>query len=177
MAEAEPDGKDPSSDGLSRREFVVSAGGTVAACTLLPLIGCERVERQSNPLPAPIPAASPSEPQGFLAKYRSKWSWDHVARGTHFNNCAYQTNCAFDLFVKDGQVVREEQVAAYPRTNQDVPDLNPRGCQKGCAFSSFMYSEPRLTRPLRRKGERGSGAWEEVSWNEALTEIADKLKG
>ena len=59
--------------------------------------------------------------------------------------------------MKDGCVVREEQIAAYPRTNQDVPDLNPRGCQKGCAFSSFMYSEPRLTRPLRRKGERGSG--------------------
>ena len=66
-------------------------------------------------------------------------------RGTHFNNCAYQTNCAFNVFVKDGRVVREEQIAAYPQTNQDVPDLNPRGCQKGCAYSSFMYSEPRLT--------------------------------
>jgi DMSO reductase family type II enzyme molybdopterin subunit len=38
-----------------------------------------------------------------------------------------------------------------------------------------MYSAPRLTRPLKRKGERGSGAWDEVSWDEALTDIADRL--
>ena len=150
MAEAKSGGAEPSSGGLSRRDFVVGAGGTVAACTLLPLVGCEPADPKSSPSPEPIPAASPSEPQDCLSRYRGMWSWDHVARGTHFNNCAYQTNCAFNLFVKDGRVVREEQVAAYPRTNQDVPDLNPRGCQKGCAFSSFMYSEPRLTRPLRR---------------------------
>jgi DMSO reductase family type II enzyme molybdopterin subunit len=175
MAEAKPDRTDASSEGFSRREFVVAAGGTVAACTMLPLIGCEPGARQSSPPPGPIPAGSPTEPQDFFARYRAKWSWDHVVRGTHFNNCAYQTNCAFNVFVKDGHVVREEQIADYPQTNQDVPDLNPRGCQKGCAYSSFMYSEPRLTRPLRRKGERGSGAWEEVSWDEALTDIADKL--
>jgi DMSO reductase family type II enzyme molybdopterin subunit len=175
MAQAKDDGATSSSDGLSRREFVVAAGGTVAVCTLLPLAGCEPLEPGSSPPPGPLPGAPLDEPRDFLARYRTKWSWDRVVRGTHFNNCAYQTNCAFNIFVKDGRVVREEQVAAYPQTNDQVPDLNPRGCQKGCAYSSLMYSEPRLTRPLRRKGERGAGAWEEVSWDEALTDIADKL--
>ncbi len=28
-------------------------------------------------------------------------------------------------------MVREEQAADYPRINDDLPDYNPRGCQKG----------------------------------------------
>ena len=175
MAGTKSEGTEPPSGGLSRREFVVGAGGAVAACTLLPVAGCKPAEQPSSRPHGTLPAASPSEPRTFLERYRAKWTWNHVARGTHFNNCAYQTNCAFNLFVKDGRVVREEQVAAYPQTNPNVPDLNPRGCQKGCAFSSFTYSKPRLTRPLRRKGERGAGEFEVVSWDEALTGIADKV--
>jgi DMSO reductase family type II enzyme molybdopterin subunit len=72
-------------------------------------------------------------------------------------------------------VVREEQVSQYPQTRAGLPDFNPRGCQKGCSYSELMYSAPRLTRPLKRAGERGSGQWTEVSWDEALTDIADRL--
>jgi anaerobic selenocysteine-containing dehydrogenase len=38
-----------------------------------------------------------------------------------------------------------------------------------------MYDESRLRHPLKRVGERGGGGWKRVSWDEALTDIADKM--
>ena len=37
---------------------------------------------------------------------------------------------AFKILAKDGIVVREEQLAQYPQIADDIPDTNPRGCQK-----------------------------------------------
>src|SRR4030042_1274562 len=38
-----------------------------------------------------------------------------------------------------------------------------------------MYHPARVKYPLKRAGERGQGSWRRVSWNEALTDIADRL--
>ena len=89
-------------------------------------------------------------------------------------NCWYQAHCNWNVYVKDGVVFREEQVAAYPRTNADVPDFNPRGCQKGACYSQRMYDAGRLQYPLKRAGERGEGKWKRISWDQALREIADQ---
>jgi len=107
--------------------------------------------------------------------YRRMWTWDRVAKGTHIVNCVYQRNCCWHVYIKDGLVWREEQSAGYPQTNPDVPDFNPRGCQKGACYSHRMYDPSRLTAPLKRVGERGEGRWKRISWDQALTEIADKF--
>ncbi|MDP6980224.1 MAG: molybdopterin-dependent oxidoreductase [Myxococcota bacterium] len=107
--------------------------------------------------------------------YRERWTWDKVVRSSHFVNCWYQAHCAWNVYVKDGLVWREEQVAEYPQTNAEVPDPNPRGCQKGACFSERMYDPARVRYPLKRVGERGSGHWKRVSWDEALGDIADKM--
>jgi DMSO reductase family type II enzyme molybdopterin subunit len=107
--------------------------------------------------------------------YREKWSWDRIARSTHFVNCWPQTHCAWNVYVKDGIVWREEQAGDYPQTRPDVPDFNPRGCQKGACYSERMYDPARLKYPLKRLGERGSGRWQRVSWEQALEGIADSL--
>ena len=114
------------------------------------------------------------EYRGFKDLYRKRWTWDRVAKGTHLANCVYQRNCCWHVYIKDGLVWREEQFAGYPRTNADVPDFNPRGCQKGACYSHRMYDPSRLTVPLKRVGERGEGKWKQISWEQALTEIADK---
>ncbi|HJN77834.1 MAG TPA: hypothetical protein QGF58_28210 [Myxococcota bacterium] len=75
---------------------------------------------------------------GFLERYRRKWTWDYVVRSTHNLNCWFQQSCCFYVYAKDGVVTREEQVGDYPQTHPGVPDFNPRGCQKGCSYSSLM---------------------------------------
>ena len=105
--------------------------------------------------------------------YRREFTWDKVGKAAHCINCV--GNCAFDVFVKDGIVLREEQLAKYPQINPNVPDANPRGCQKGAIHSAAMYEGDRLRYPLKRAGERGEGKWQRVSWDEITEEIADKI--
>ena len=38
-----------------------------------------------------------------------------------------------------------------------------------------MYDATRVRYPLKRAGERGEGKWERISWDQATTELADKL--
>ncbi|MBI2183134.1 MAG: hypothetical protein HYU31_20295, partial [Deltaproteobacteria bacterium] len=39
---------------------------------------------------------------------RQSWDWDRVVKSSHITNCWYQRNCNFNLYVKDGVVLREE---------------------------------------------------------------------
>lgn len=48
-------------------------------------------------------------------------------------------------------------------------------CTKGLA-SFFAATDPdRITSPLRRVGRRGAGKWQEISWDEAIAEVAGKV--
>jgi DMSO reductase family type II enzyme molybdopterin subunit len=107
--------------------------------------------------------------------YRERWARDKIVRSSHFVNCWYQAHCAWNVYVKDGMVWREEQAADYPQIRADVPDFNPRGCQKGACFSERMYDPARVQYPLKRAGPRGSGKWKRISWDQALSEIADSM--
>ena len=106
--------------------------------------------------------------------YRDAWSWDRVVKGT-CNQADCIAACTLNLFVKDGIILREEQNAIYEASGDHLPDFNPRGCQKGMVYSDLMYDATRIKYPLRRAGPRGSGRWERISWDEALTEVADKV--
>lgn len=105
--------------------------------------------------------------------YRREFTWDKIGKAAHCINCL--GNCAFDVYVKDGIVLREEQLAKYPQINPNVPDANPRGCQKGSIHSAAMYEADRIRYPLKRVGERGEGKWKRMSWDEITEEIADKI--
>ena len=104
------------------------------------------------------------------------WDWDKVVKGSHLTNCWYQTACNFNIYVKDGVVLREEQAANYPPQNDPLaPDFNPRGCQKGSCYVHRIYDPTRIKYPMKRVGERGQGKWKRISWDEALTEVADAI--
>ena len=59
----------------------------------------------------------------------------------------------------------------------DPDSLISRGflCPKGAASPELLYHPERLTKPLRRVGARGENRWEEISWEKALDEMADRF--
>ena len=79
------------------------------------------------------------------------------------------TICGTIGHVKDGRLIKIE---GNPK------DPNSRGylCARGHAGLNHLYHPERLLYPLKRVGKRGEGKWKRVSWDEALDEIATKLK-
>ena len=59
------------------------------------------------------------------------------------------------------------------------PEYSPtRGyiCAKGRAFPELIYHKDRVTKPLMRVGSRGSGEWKEITSEEALKHIGERLR-
>ncbi len=156
---------------VSRRGFLCTAAAGAAA---LALPGCRKSEK-----PVLTAFAGEFDPlrtypyRGWEDFYRKMWTWDKVVRSTHSANCT--GSCSWKVYVRNGVMVREEQAADYPRISADLPDYNPRGCQKGGCFVEYVYSPQRLRFPLIRTGARGEGKWRRASWDEALTLVAEKL--
>ncbi|MEQ9643461.1 MAG: molybdopterin oxidoreductase family protein [Alphaproteobacteria bacterium] len=69
--------------------------------------------------------------------------------------------CGIRVHLKDGQVRYIEGNRAHP-VNKGVL------CAKGSAGIMQHYSPARLSKPLKRVGERGSGRFEAIEWDEAL---------
>lgn len=122
-------------------------------------------------------ATNKEKPVRGSEEQRDYWDWDCWKWGTHRVNC-YPGSCPFRVYVKDGKVIREEISCTYPEFTDPsyrVPDYNPRGCQKGFQHSRAMYGPDRVLHPMKRKGERGSGQWEQITWEQAFQEIGDKV--
>ncbi len=76
--------------------------------------------------------------------------------------------CGIKVHLKNGKV-------RYIEGNGDHPVNRGVLCAKGSAGIMNHYSPARLVKPLRRKGPRGSGEFEEIEWGEALDEAVDAL--
>ena len=48
-------------------------------------------------------------------------------------------------------------------------------CSKVARYRERIHHPDRLTQPLRRRGDKGSGEFEPISWNDALDEVAEAL--
>jgi anaerobic selenocysteine-containing dehydrogenase len=83
-------------------------------------------------------------------------------------NC-HPTLCGMLVEVEDGHLVK---VSGDP----DNPDSQGFLCVRGAAAGEIVYNPKRILQPLRRKGRRGSGEWEAISWDAALDEIAGRMK-
>ena len=112
--------------------------------------------------------------------YRNRWRFDKVVRSTHGVNCT--GGCSWKIHVKNGLVAFEMQQTDYPRTRPDMPNHEPRGCQRGASFSWYLYSPHRVKYPLIRgrllelyRAERASGKEPVEAWA-AIQEDADKRK-
>ena len=56
------------------------------------------------------------------------------------------------------------------------PASRGRNCAKGPATINQIGDPDRILHPLKRKGERGSGEWERVTWGEVLDDISGRIR-
>ena len=76
--------------------------------------------------------------------------------------------CSVVAEAKDGRVVRVR--------SSDNPIFRDNICMKGIVAPKGFANPNRILHPLRRVGKRGSGKWEQVTWDEAFADIGDRLK-
>lgn len=76
--------------------------------------------------------------------------------------------CGLIAECEDGKLVRLRPNPDYPSPNKGCADKLPHHIK-------WLYSDIQIKKPLKRIGERGEGQWEEISWEQALDEIAAKL--
>ncbi len=77
--------------------------------------------------------------------------------------------CGINVHMKDGKV-------AYIEGNRDHPVNQGVLCAKGSAGIMQHNAPARLRAPLKRVGPRGSGEFEEITWDEALQIATDWLE-
>ncbi|MDP3938678.1 MAG: molybdopterin-dependent oxidoreductase, partial [Deltaproteobacteria bacterium] len=76
--------------------------------------------------------------------------------------------CGIRVRVLDGWPVKV-------RGNPDHP-VNQGGlCPKGASGLQALYDPDRIRRPMKRAGGRGENKWAEISWDEAIGLVAEKL--
>lgn len=76
-----------------------------------------------------------------------------------------------------GIIVRTREHRANKIEGNPLHPVN-RGalCARGQAGLQTLYNPDRIRGPLKRTGERGSGQFEEISWDEAIKTLVDKLR-
>jgi anaerobic selenocysteine-containing dehydrogenase len=140
---------------ISRRDFIkIGATATTAGVAVAAATGTRALlERGGAPatMQSNVTAAS---------------SLDEVWVKTTCALCP--SGCGLDVRVVNGKAVKVEGNPLHP-LNQGVC------CLKGQAAPEVLYSPERIQRPRVQTGERGSGDWQEIPWDDALTLVADKL--
>lgn len=123
--------------------------------------------------------------QNYITKYKGATSFYTTCRC----NCGGNFQCVIKALVKDGKVVAVEPDDRYNKnigredevlSEQDLLKvrLQRRPCVMGLSFHKYSQHPERILFPLKRTpgSERGQGKYVRISWEEALTTIADNMK-
>ena len=79
------------------------------------------------------------------------------------------TRCANMGYVEDGRLVKIEPNINSIRTQGTL-------CAKGQGAVNQTYDPDRILHPMQRVGKRGEGKWKRISWDDALDQIAARMK-
>ena len=97
---------------------------------------------------------------------------------THGNEGIKKVFSACDMcFNKCGLIARVEN-GVVKKLDPNPKYLKSRGmlCARGNAGINQLYDPDRLKYPLLRKGKRGEGKWQRLSWDQALDLTAEKMQ-
>ncbi|MDT3700188.1 MAG: molybdopterin-dependent oxidoreductase [Thermincola sp.] len=77
-------------------------------------------------------------------------------------------NCGMLVHVEDDHI-------NFIEGNPEHPFSRGTLCPKGVSMGQLVDSPYRIKRPLKRVGKRGEGKWQDISWDEALDILTEKL--
>ncbi|MEK8053463.1 molybdopterin oxidoreductase family protein [Ideonella sp. DXS22W] len=92
---------------------------------------------------------------------------DRLVRGACPHDCP--DTCALQVTVRGGRVIRVAGDPAHPPTHGAL-------CTKVSRYAERSYHPERVLTPLKRVGPKGSGQFQPVGWDEALDDIAQRLR-
>lgn len=144
---------------MTRRQFLTLSAATGASATLY---ACSAASSGSEASSSSVVYQNPDpEVQASTSPEEVKY--------THCVQCNHGPRCGMKCIVKDNKVVRIERRENYPNVNI---------CAKGVSAVQEMYDPNRLLHPMKRTNPKGEpGQWEQITWDEALATIAEKLNG
>ena len=135
---------------MKRREFIILSGIGATSASLLSACG--------HPEEKLIPAFIPD---------------DQYVPGIDYWKASTCGMCPAGC----GIIVRTREHKANKIEGNPLHPVN-RGalCARGQAGLEVLYNPDRIKGPLKRAGERGEGKWREITWDEAIKTLADKLR-
>ena len=90
-----------------------------------------------------------------------------IVKGACPHDCP--DTCALDVHVRDGIAIKVTGSNAHAPTAGVL-------CTKVARYTERTYHPDRLLHPMRRAGKKGEGRFERISWEEAISAIASRLK-
>ena len=90
-----------------------------------------------------------------------------LVHGTCHHDCP--DSCGWVVTVENGHAVDMSGDPDHPFSRGEL-------CPKVNRFLDRVHSPDRVLHPLRRVGAKGEGRFEQISWNEATTIIAERLR-
>ncbi len=138
---------------ISRRSFLKATGFASVAALMGGLLEVEECAWAFRPLPRPIDMSQQLEAIIPTACWIGK------------------QDCGMLAWKAEGRVIKFEGHPSDPRLGRGAL------CPKGQSQIASLYDPYRVKAPLKRTNPKGqSGQWIEISWDQALSEIAAKLK-
>jgi len=140
---------------FSRRNFIKFAAGGLGGTLLSPL---------------------PWKLMDDIAIWTQNWSWIPVPAKGRFSTISSVCTlcpgaCGIEVRKVGGRAVKIEGRSEYPVNQGGI-------CPLGMAGLQILYNEGiRWKAPMKRVGPRGSEKWKEISWSEAIGQLATRIKG
>ncbi len=149
-----------SSKKLTRRSFLASTALTAGTLAAASALGCSSIDTSGD-----ATSASDSESLAETGELLEESTFI----GTCHGNCGGR--CALQATVREGKIVR-----TLPMTFPNDQEGLRVGCVKGVSNPLRIYGQSRVLHPMKRVGERGSGEWEQITWDEAIEIFANQLQ-
>lgn len=101
------------------------------------------------------------------------WPWtpvppDGEATYAHSTCTLCPGGCGITVRLIDGRAVKIEGREGHPVNQGGI-------CPLGLSGLQLLYGPTRVQAPLKRMGERGAGKWQRISWETAISELAEPL--